>query len=409
MADPLSLAAIAGLIFAARKCSQTDEGEKQDLTTQKTENYQQDTSRFDGLELNLDNRSIVTNSMTGTLPEDPGLGGVGVRDFNKEGHPSFGDVAFMKHVNGEPVHDFRNRPYVSGKMNNFGPVEKQLVGSGLGVGPDVPAYGGYQQLFRVKPNNVNGYKLTTLPGRSGPAGDVTGGRQTQVGQLTHNIPEKTAFLPSRRPEVPGRAQGQGGALTGVTVRGKYEKTKRTTNRSETTLRQDGLEFAPAKKFISAGTLAEDPTRNKGDLNDLQFQYNNQPAPGISNFVGGYTNDPNTQYMNNKCANPQQYGIRETTRRGKQDRAGNAGRMNVRADALNQGGMVTAVRSDTSRIDGRTGPANGSSGGRMQNYVQDMYHQFNAYKGNSNPHSTTRELSVAKNQLMGNPFAHTLAA
>ena len=129
--------------------------------------------------------------------------------------------------------------------------KKTLVGPGLGVGKNVPAYGGYQQLFRVMPNNVNGYKLTTLPGRSGPAGDVTGGRRALEGKVTYNMPEKTAFLPARRPELPGRAQGQGGAVTGNPIRGNYEKTKRPTNRSETTLRQDGLEFNPAKSTVSA--------------------------------------------------------------------------------------------------------------------------------------------------------------
>ena len=403
MADPLSIAAIVGLIFAAKKCS------KDENDPQSTEDFNEIYSEQQNTQHEIsDNRTAIMNTFTGTVSNDPGLSGTGVIPQEKQGQPSFGDVAFMKYVNGEPVRDFRNRPYVSGKMNNFGPVEKQLVGSGLGVGPDVPAYGGYQQLFRVNPNNVNAYRLTTLPGRSGPAGDVTGGRQQQIGTVTHNMPEKTAFLPSRRPDVKGRAQGQGGALTGVTVRGEYEKTKRTTNRSETTLRQDGLGFAPAKKFISAGTLSEDPTRNKGDLNIAEYQHVNNPAPGISNFKGGYTNNPEVQYMNNN-GNLQDYGIRETTRRGKNNREGNAGRMNVRADPLNQGGMVTAVRSDCSRIDGRTGPANGASQGRMQNYMNDLYHQFNAYKGNYNPRTSNSQLNTAKNQLSSNPFAHTLAA
>ena len=412
MADPLSLAAIAGLIYAARKCSSKDD-KVQVVGT--SENYQQETSQENVFNNSFDQRSTIMNTMTGSIADDPGVSGHGVRniDQGKQGQPSFGDIAFMKHPNGEPVHDFRNRPYVSGKMNNFGPVEKQLVGSGLGVGPDVPAYGGYQQVFRVLPNNVNGYKLTTLPGRSGPAGDVSGGKQTLSSQLNHKAPEKTAFLPSRRPNVAGRAQGQGGALTGVVVRGKYEKTKRTTNRSETTLRQDGLEFNPAKSVISAQPLAQDPTRNKGDLNDTQFYFNNQAAPGITNFEGGYTIAPGSELLSQKpkdgaAYSPQQleqYGFRPDTRRGNKDRAGVAGGMNVRADPLNAGGAVTAVRSDCNRIDGRLGPANGAW---SQNYVQDEYYQLNPYKGNSNPLATTRELNVAKNQLMNNPLAHTLA-
>jgi len=288
-----------------------------------------------------------------------------------------------------------------------------LVGPGLGVGPDVPAYGGYQQLFRVEPNNVGAYRLTTLPGRSGPAHSVTGGAPTLAGRVNHKAPPKTAFLPTRRPEVQGRAQGQGGALTGVTVRSKYEKTKRPTNRSETTWRNDGLEFNPARSVVSAPTLAEDPTRNKGDLNDRQFQYNNQPVPGITNFFGGYLEAPASQLLEESKGNKgystaqlEQYGFRPDDRRGKKDRSGNPGRMNVRAGPLNQGGMVTAVRTDCNKYDGRMGPVNG---GWTQNYVQDKYYQFNAYKGQVNPYATSKELNVAKNQLKNNPLAHSISA
>ena len=51
-----------------------------------------------------------------------------------------------------------------------------------------------------------------------------------------------------------------------------------------------------------------------------------------------------------------YGFRPEDRRGKPNRMGNAGRMNVRESALKQGGALTAVRSDTSRVDGRMGEA-----------------------------------------------------
>lgn len=91
-------------------------------------------------------------------------------------------------------------------------MEKQLVGPGLGVGAHVPAVGGFQQTFRVNPVNVGEYRLTTLPGRAGHAGDTTGGRAAVVGELTHNKPDTTAYLPSRLPTVPGRAQGMSGLV-----------------------------------------------------------------------------------------------------------------------------------------------------------------------------------------------------
>ena len=80
-------------------------------------------------------------------------------------------------------------------------------------------------------------------------------------------------------------------------------------------------------------------------------------------------------------------------------------MNVRADPLNQSGMLTGVRSDTSRIDGRVNAANG---GWTQQYRNADYHQFNAYKGNINPNATQDALDLPKRQLSNNPLAHSLS-
>ena len=292
----------------------------------------------------------------------------------------------------------RNRMYDQGKMNNLSPVEKQLVGPGLGVSADTPAVGGYQQMFRVNPVNAGAYRLTTLPGRTGPAGDITGGRGAVVGELTHNKPETTSFLPNRRPTMAGRAQG----MSGVVPRNEHEKTKRTTNRSETGLRTDGLGFSGAKRFISAQTVPQDPTRFKTDRNDEQYNYYNQATPGITNFRGGYTNSAAAQVVAKTNEELMKYGFRPDDRRGKPNRSGNAGRMNVRESALKQGGALTAVRSDTTRIDGRIAPANG---GWTQQYQQKSFHQFNAYKGNANPN--TCHLDIAKRQLQNNPLAHSL--
>jgi len=84
--------------------------------------------------------------------------------------------------------------------------------------------------------------------------------------------------------------------------------------------------------------------------------------------------------------------------------GNAGRMNVRESALKQGGQITAVRSDTSRIDGRMNAANGAW---TQQYQNNTFHQLNPYKGTENPNSRT--LDIAARQLKNNPLAHSLYA
>jgi hypothetical protein len=371
MADPISLMAVAGLVFAGRNLSTKSEPPKVTVT-----------------EPALKNPEVIESNNFQPTAEIP----------HKREMESFGDISMQQRTGGQEILNMRNRMYDTGRMNNLSPVEKQLVGPGLGVDPNVPAVGGFQQTFRVNPVNVGEYKLTTLPGRTGPAADVTGGRSAMVGELTHNKPETTSFLPSRRPTMAGRAQG----MSGVVPRNEHERTKRTTNRSETGLRNDGLGFNGAKRFISAQTMSQDPTRFKSDRTDEQYMYNNRPAPGIHSHHGAYTQGVASQITAKTNEELMKYGFRPEDRRGKPNRMGNAGRMNVRESALKQGGRLTSVRTDRTRIDGRVAPANG---GWSQNYQQKPFHQFNSYKGNANPN--TQDLGIAKRQLQNNPLAHSL--
>src|SRR5210317_663146 len=379
MADPISLAAVAGLIYAGRALSNKPEAQAQPepVVQQPQVVYDEDpVPQF--VENEFEPRVEVARKMEVT---------------------SFADIDRQQRSGGQEILNMRNRMYDTGRMNNLSPIEKQMVGPGLGIGADTPAQGGYQQMFRVNPVNVGEYRLTTLPGRAGPAADTTGGRSAVVGQLTHNKPETTAHLPSRLPTMPGRAQG----MSGVVPRNEHEKTKRTTNRSETGLRSDGLGYNGAKRFVPAQTIAQNPTRFRTDRNDEQYAYNNQPTPGIVNFVAGYTNSAASQLNAKSNDELMKYGFRPEDRRGMPNRMGNPGRMNVRESAGKQGGKLTVVRSDTSRIDGRTNAANG---GWTQNYKNKEYHQFNAYKGNENPYS--RRLDIAKVQLQNNPLSHSLS-
>lgn len=373
MADPISLMAVAGLVYAGRTLSsksvpppQTGVPEPQVVK--------------EPIEVENNNFEIPLG-----VPQKREMG-------------NFADISLQQRSGGQEVLNMRNRLYDQGRMNNLSPIEKELVGPGLGVGADTPAIGGFQQTYRVNPVNVGEYRLTSLPGRSGPAADVTGGRAAVVGQLTHNKPETTSFLPSRLPAMAGRAQG----MSGVVPRNEHEKTKRTTNRSETGHRADGLGYNGAKRHISAQTMAQDPTRNKSDRTDDQYNYMNQAQPGITNFKGAYTNSAAAQVNDKTNEQLMKYGFRPEDRRGKPNRMGNAGRMNVRESALKQGGRLTTVRSDTTRVDGRV---NARSGGWTQQYQQKSFHQFNAYKGNANPN--TRDLGIAQRQLQNNPLAHSL--
>jgi len=202
-------------------------------------------------------------------------------------------------------------------------------------------------------------------------------------------------------------------MSGARTRPSHQRTMRTTNRSETGLRTDGLGYAPAKRVVSGLTNSQDITRLKNDENTQQFYYNNQPAPGVSNFYNGHNVAPATNLaLENKRGfgyTPEQlqrYGFRADDRRGNPNRPANAGRMNVREAPLKATGLVTSVRADTSRIDGREGVM---SGGWTQQYNQVPYHNFNAYKDAPNPYASSGAtgLDVAKEQLKNNPIAQKL--
>ena len=377
MADPISLAAVAGLIFVGRALSDKTEPAK---VVQRIAEREQ-------IEDTLLAQETVYEEHADFEPR--------VEVPRKEEVMSFADIGRQSRTGGQELLTMRDRMYDRGVMNNLSPIEKQMVGPGLGVGPETPAVGGYQQMFRVNPINVGEYRLTTLPGRTGPAMDITGGRSAVVGQLTHNMPEKTAYLPSRLPTMAGRAQGMSAAVP----RSSHQKTMRTTNRSETGSRTDGLGFNGAKRVTSALAVSQDPTRFKNDRNDEQYMYNNQPTPGIHSFHGAYTNSAAVQITSKNNEELMKYGFRPEDRRGKANRMGNPGRMNVAQTR----GSLTTVRSDTTRIDGRTNAANGAW---TQQYQQKPFHQFNAYKGNENPY--TKDLGVAKKQLYNNPLAHSLS-
>ena len=394
MADPVSVLALMGLVYTGKKLSEQPVNNKPVVTGTPVSTAPVPTVQYSKpeTEANL-NTDFKINSEERALSSG-------------EEMPVFADIAKQEKSSGGEVLDMKDRFMTDLQVhNNLSPIPQQKVGPGLGVDATVPAVGGFQQMFRAMPENVGAYRLTTLPGRAGPARDVSGGRGQLTSQIGHNKPERTAYLPERRPPVFGRGQGQGGSLNGVAVREEYEKTKRSTNRSQTGTRTDGLEFASAKRLVSHGTIAQDPTRNKSDVADGQYKYMDNIQPGISSFYGAYENSTLVEAAGNKIRTPEElakYGLRLSERRSNTEyRKPNSGRMNVRGNPLQSYGMVTAVRADNSRMDGRLNPV---AGGWRQQYVKPKYQQLNPYKGNANPRL---DLGIAQRQLADNPLAHSL--
>jgi hypothetical protein len=379
--DPLSLVALLGIAVAGRQIANSDR--KEGFISEPLPNRETQQLPYFGRNINTPGQdlTLVTDFLSGPY--------IDTSKQRKDAVPNLQDTApNVQFPYGQPVYNLYDRQNVSSRMNNLASAERRFVGPGLGVPANVPAYGGYQQQFRVMPNNVGAYKLTTLPGRSGPAQSFVG-RGDERMTVTQNRPEKTYQLlgaKGKRPLERGRAQGQGGMLTGMRERESYVKTMRPTIRSETSTRMDGLEFGAAKKFVSAPTNQDTPTRNKANF---QTRINDVAAPGIHSFEGGYQNT-----QNNILLRPVDRGNKGYTPPG--------GRMNVRGSATQVQGKTTKTRDSLSTtIEGGAG-----NQGIGQNYDITWKQNNNAYKGNAD--FRTNNLGLAVKQLDNNPFAMSLA-
>ncbi len=256
---------------------------------------------------------------------------------------------------GQPVYNLYEREVyqVSNKMNNLQPIERKNVGPGLGVAPDVPSTGGFQQFFRALPNNPNDERLIQLPGNfGGPSNPVVKPGATQTGILTQ-FPEKTYMYSA--PQNSG--QGQGGALRGPEGRPEHTWTSRPTIRQETGQRvsEDDLAYGIA-------------------------QYNVYQPYGDQSTGSTWKAPP-----------------RLTDNRSKEDREGNGQRMNVRADPLDAGGLVTNLRREYETNE--PGPVNGT---RFQQYKDADFYKLNEFKSAQNPWANN--LSLATDVLRENPIA-----
>ena len=347
--DPFSLAAVVGLVFAGKKLS--DVKEEQAVMPSMPDQV----SKFDLIQYKFAQQDPPLDPLNTEPNTGRGFSG-GFRLPPKDIVPSFADVVpnGTRFPFGQPVYQTDgSREPVTNKMNNVTPADKKYVGRGLGLSPDTPASGGFQQFFRILPNNMNEERLTTLTGTwGGPANPTVKNGGTTLGAISH--PAKLSKTTANYLPMQTRGQGQGGAITAPEGRPDFQKTRRTTNRQETGLRKDGLELGPGQYMVAEA-------------------------------YGSSYNDP-ARWSKNRI-NP--------------DRPGNAGRMNVRADPVGAVGANTNTRLEAGALPVR--PADASRGSR---YIPNQYDRFNVFKGQKDPRSD--RLNLANNVLKGNPFAHSFS-
>jgi hypothetical protein len=348
--DPLAIAAVVGLVFAGKRLS-----DDTPATTESRKPMPSVITRRDTDLMTYPNEHWADYQDVKIMTPDLGRR---VGDWRLQPKHEIGSLQDAKKDAtrspwGQPVYDLYGRQNITNKMNNLPPVERINVGPGLGVGPTVSATGGFQQFFRVLPNNINEERLTTLPGMEGPRNPVVkNGGAGGIGDVTHVAKSTKAY---HRPPAQNSGQGQGGALRGFEGRPDQIKTRRTTIRQETGPRGDTLEYGPAQYSVY------------------------QP------YTGGL-HDKSLPHVSNNRSNA--------------DRAGNAGRMNVREDPVNAIGAMTNIRSESVPFPVQTGGAGGGSSLNSR-YIKPNYDKFNEFKGNKNPWSDT--LDIAIKQLEKNSF------
>lgn len=266
---------------------------------------------------------------------------------------SFRDIVpdASRHTYGQPVYNLSSRENVSNTMKNLSPNPWLRVGPGLGVGPDVPAAGGFHQYIREIPVNPNEERLTQLPGRA----------QAPPTAIAPAGPELTFAVAKNRPDqvytrnpMPGSA-----TIRAPEARSRYVKGSRSTVKDQTVGRETDLLGAPL-------IITNNPLNS------------------------GYIVTGN-QSLDRKDA------------RSKPHRAGNPGNMNVRAHPLGANGMVTGLKSDTNSVPVITGAPSVPNG-----YVRTAIQEANPYKGTVNTLASDDALSLAKKQLKNNVYNHTFS-
>ena len=138
MADPVSIIAIAGLAYIGKK-----------LSDPKPELYQVASKPAEGPIIFQEEMPNIA------APRPIGLDNLPERKLERE---NFGDIVPQTRSSGTEVLEMRNRMFDNGRMNNVSPIEKQLIGPGIAVGPDVASAGGFQQIVYISSQKN---KLTT--------------------------------------------------------------------------------------------------------------------------------------------------------------------------------------------------------------------------------------------------------
>lgn len=100
------------------------------------------------------------------------------------------------------------RYQVGHRHEGVGPTNPIHVGPGLGLDPSVPAAGAFHQFYRVCPENVNGYRKNSLPGRTIPGKALIPGG-ANIGAVSELTNPRPVWNLDNRPLERSRASATG--------------------------------------------------------------------------------------------------------------------------------------------------------------------------------------------------------
>lgn len=192
--------------------------------------------------------------------------------------PFFKPSKNVGNVNGSGVPSDKERLQrynVTGKMHNIGPVEKVYVGPGLNIDPNEVARGGFHDMFRIMPDNVNSYSKQTFAGRIIPGKGLTTERNHGPTENVINRP-KVEYTLNNRPAMATIAPNKNAK---VKENFAMRDTVRSKTASEHPINLYGSAMGPnAHKLVN-----EEHYLNKDDNNCTQHAF----GPSSSAGRGGY--------------------------------------------------------------------------------------------------------------------------
>ena len=184
----------------------------------------------------------------------------------------------------EMVHGYTFNPdykryedfFISAKNNNVRPFEQEYVGPGLGVTTDTPASGGYHQMFRILPDNVNAYRKNNF------GGDIITGKNMNDEQTSRITEQQTARRTNEPVEEYRGFESMQSSVLGTKQRPSTDVNLKTTHRSNNNHCVTGILAGGEGSYTSM-----DGTDTRKRENGYTTCVNGNPY-NQSYGIGGYT-------------------------------------------------------------------------------------------------------------------------